>query len=114
MHNKDELGNIITKGKNEIPEEADIRWQSVKSIQNRLDRVNKELQEFKDKYKINEPKMQALSSLCENYHLKIASIERLQNSYQGNKFASVVVDLDVLTCEIEKKFAEDFDSIFRM
>lgn len=93
---------------------ANIRQQGIPFIQNKLQEVETQLAEFKNIHKMSESKYRILSALCKNYHLKMASIERLQNSYQGNKFASVVVDLDVLTCEIEKKFGEDFDSIFRM
>ena len=41
----------------------------------------------------------------------MASIERLQDSYQNAKFASIAVDLDVIISNIDKKFKEDFDSI---
>lgn len=96
------------------PMPANIRQQGYNYIKSELDKVEADIEKFKQTHNMTQSQYNMASALCKQYLTKMASIERLQNSCQGIKLASIVVDLDILTCDIEEKFNKDFDNIFRM
>jgi len=101
-------------GKDGKPLDANIRQQSVAYIENKIRDIESRLEEFRRINNMSESQYNIASSLCRNYFRKIASIESLASNYQGIKLAEVSVDLDILIKNIEEKFTEDFDSIFRL